>query len=369
MAYLQKIKSEQFKVKSERFKEIDALRGLAVLLMVFSHALRWVYAGDPVGIIGLFGNHTPGDIATPMFYLAAGLSLYFSLQSRLIRNVDPLSLRREYSIRMGKLFLIGVLMSLTWGVLQAQAVTLFMLMWFVLSEVRKYNLNILRSFFPGIMALALSLHLLLSQGPLSHFFEELFAGQFPLFAILFINAVGFYFAPYLRSRFFSLGCLVLGAGLVATALLLSESGPSIARYGASITFLFLGIGLSVFLLGIFRLGFFQKSSLFYCFTLIGQDALFLFVFHYLAFFLPLYFLGLLGNMATAGALMFAGVVVTGVIITAVLRRNSILSVYTLFDMIFLTIWQNLLSPLIQRPRTLNHGNISYPEEAGARLDK
>lgn len=356
-------------VRSERFKEIDALRGLAVLIMVFSHALRWVYAGDPVDIIGLFGDHTPGDIATPMFYLAAGLSLYYSLQSRLIRNVDPASLRKEYSIRMGKLFLIGVAMSFTWGVLQAQAISLFLLMWLILSAVRIYNFNQLRSFFPGILILVLTLHLLLSECSLSLFWEELLAGKFPLFAIMFINAAGFYYAPYLRSYSFSTGCTVLGAGLITAALLLAENGTAIERYGASITFLLIGVGLSVFLLGIFRSSLFQKTFSFRCFTLIGKDALFLFVFHYAVFFLPLYLLGLLGKMASTGALMFSAAVVAGVIITAILRRNSKTTVYNLFDMIFISIWLNVLSPLLRRPDPLARNQISYNEEAGARLDR
>ena len=258
-------------------------------------------------------------------------------------------------------------MSLSWGVLQAQAVSLFILVWFVLSAVRKHDLNFLRSLFPSIMLLALLLHLLLSQSQLSLFWGKILAGQFPLFAILLVNAVGFYFAPYLRSRFFSWGCLGLGIGLVVIALLLNENGISIVRYGASIPFLLLGMGLSFFT-GIFNFGFFQKSLLFRYFTLIGQDALFIFVFHYVIFFLPFYFMGLLGNMTSAGALMFAGIVVTGAITAAILRRNSSLSVYNIFDTIFLASWHNLLLPIGKWMHTLSQ-NLTYPGEAGARLDK
>ncbi|HHT47251.1 MAG TPA: DUF1624 domain-containing protein [Firmicutes bacterium] len=357
------------KVRSKRFKEIDALRGLAVLIMVFSHALRWVYAGNPVDIIGLFGDHTPGDIATPMFYLAAGLSLYYSMQSRFIRNADPTSIWKDYSVRMGKLFLIGVAMSFTWGVLQAQAISLFLLMWLILSAARICNFNRLRSFFPGILVLVLTLHLLLSECSLPFFWEKLLAGKFPLFAIMFINAAGFYYAPYLRSHSFSTDCTVLGAGSIAAALLLAENGTAIERYGASITFLLLGVGLSVFLLGIFHSRLFQKTFFFRCFTLVGKDALFLFVFHYAAFFLPLYFLGLQEKMSPAGALIFSIAVVVAVIITAVLRRNSNITVYNLLDMIFISIWSTVLSPMLRSSDSLTRRQIACPEEAGARLDR
>ena len=75
MEYLSNTEDKQIQVKNKRFKEIDALRGLAVLLMVFNTVCAGSMS-NPVKILGIFG-HTPGDIATPMFYLAAGLALYF----------------------------------------------------------------------------------------------------------------------------------------------------------------------------------------------------------------------------------------------------------------------------------------------------
>ncbi|MBS4022686.1 MAG: hypothetical protein KGZ79_09755 [Dethiobacter sp.] len=57
--------------KSSRFQEIDALRGAAVLLMVFNHGLEWMYSGTAHDVIRIFGSLSLGDIATPMFYGAS----------------------------------------------------------------------------------------------------------------------------------------------------------------------------------------------------------------------------------------------------------------------------------------------------------
>jgi hypothetical protein len=47
---------------SGRFKGVDALRGTAVLLMVFSHGLHWAYPGTAHDIILLFGSLSPGKV-------------------------------------------------------------------------------------------------------------------------------------------------------------------------------------------------------------------------------------------------------------------------------------------------------------------
>ncbi|MEW5921475.1 MAG: heparan-alpha-glucosaminide N-acetyltransferase domain-containing protein [Bacillota bacterium] len=327
--------------------EVDALRGLAVLLMVFSHALRWAYGGDPAALIRLCGNITPGDLATPAFYLAAGLSLHFSLQRGLQKNPDPLDLRKRFTARLGKLFFIGVCMSLTWGVLQAQAITLLVLVWLTLSVPRLQDFQALRSLFPGIITLLICVHLLLSGLPLSPFWDRLLADQFPLFAILAINATGFYLASYLNLRTFTVAMIGLGLGLSAAALLLGEWGVAIQRNGASFSFLILGIGLSMLLLGIFRFGFMQRTIIFCCLMQMGRDALFLFVFHYAAFFLPLYLLGFTGKLSAPGALIFAGIMVLTVTLVARLRRGSSFMIYDLVDLIFLTMQSYLFLPLLQ----------------------
>lgn len=335
-------------VKSTRWDEIDALRGLAVLTMVFSHALCWSYAGSTLGIYGLFGNLTPGDLATLLFYLAAGMSMYFSLQSRVQRFLDPESLRREYTIRLGKLFLIGVFMSLGWGVLQAQAITLFILIHLVLFLSERCSFRSVRSFLPMIIAALLGGHFFLAGCSLPSYWEGVLAGQFPLLAVLSINALGFYLAPCFHMRFFSARVMHTGLGLIGAALFLREKGIPMVRHGATITFLLLGIGIGFLLLGIFHFSRVKKTFFFRYLVQIGKDALFLFVFHYVVFFLPLYFSGFMEKMSAASALIFSSVAALTVIITAKLRQGSNFTVYDLFDSILENIQFLLLRLLGQK---------------------
>jgi uncharacterized membrane protein len=349
------------KSSTKRWCEIDALRGLAVLLMVFSHALRWVYAGDPLNIMNIFGGLTPGDLATPMFYMAAGFSLYFSLHSQLQRSPDPLSVQKRYTRQLSKLFFIGVAMSLTWGVLQAQAITLLILVCFTIIMARLQLFHAMRILFPAIIVTALTAHLLITKIALPPLWEEILAGQFPLFAILAINASGFYLATYLQTTAFFPVITFMGVGLIGTILLLGERGAFIERYGASPSFLLLGIGLNCILLGIFHFQILQQTRFFKYLTLIGNDALFLFIFHYAAFFIPLHFAGFLGTMAVASALTFSVCVVTAVIITAKLRKNSTVMVYDLLDMCFVSAGVYLLRPYAYVQRFLTDRETPYPE--------
>ncbi|NLC52192.1 MAG: DUF1624 domain-containing protein, partial [Firmicutes bacterium] len=110
---------------NERVVGIDAARGLAILLMVFSHGLHWVYTGTSHDLILLFGTLSVGDLAAPIFFTVAGLSLYLSVTSKLRKGVEPLTLVNRYRHRFAQIFFVGVCLSLYWGVLQAQAIALF----------------------------------------------------------------------------------------------------------------------------------------------------------------------------------------------------------------------------------------------------
>ncbi len=332
---------------NSRQGEIDALRGLAVLLMVFSHGLRWVYIGNPATLLPLGGLLTPGDLATPMFYLAAGLSLYLSMQGGLRKNLDLLLLRQRFTARLGKLFFIGVCMSLVWGVLQAQAVTLLILVWLLLSLPPLQSRRALRLFLPGLIVLALGLHLLCRELCLPLFWHRLLADQFPLFAIFALNATGFYLATYLRHRHTTFIFTAIGIFLGLTAVLPGLWQTALQRQGAPLPFLLLGTGSSIFLLGIFRLSPVQKTKIFRCLQQVGSDALFIFVFHYAAFFLPLYLLGFTGKLSAAAALAFALMLSAAVILTAWWRRHSTFTIYDLVDLIFLALQTELLQPLVR----------------------
>jgi uncharacterized membrane protein len=334
--------------KQKRFREIDALRGLAVLLMVFNHGLSWAYPGTAYNIVTLFGTLALGDIATPMFYLAAGISLYFSLQSRLRKDNDPLYIRSQYTTRLGKLFIIGIFMSLGWGVLQAQAITLLAIAWLILSFMPANPMETLRSYLPAIIFGALVVHFLLTSSSMPHFLHNVIAGQFPIFAILAINAIGFYLAPRLHLRTFSLRYIGLGIVLMVSALLYGEFISPMIRHGASFSFLMFGIGLSAMVLGIFHLNVIQTFSVFKYLALVGKDSLFLYIFHYVAFFVPFFFSGFMLQLSAPVAVIFSTVMTSLIILTAHLRRNSRVTVYYLFDTLTSTAWAYVSRPVVLR---------------------
>ncbi len=357
-------------VKKGRFEAVDALRGMAVLLMVFNHGLEWTYAGGGAHkIITVFGSLTLGDIATPMFYLAAGLSLHFSLQSNLRKSGDPAALRRKYATRLGKLFIIGIAISLSWGVLQAQAASLFVLACLTLSMAGGKNTKLTRYILPGIIALTLTAHLLITRYSLPALWENIFAGQFPFFAILTINVTGFFLAPLLRSKTFSLKSAGLGVLLIGTALYLGNNLFDLRRYGASISFLLLGIGLSILLLGIFHFNLLQRLAVFRHLALVGKDSLFLYLFHFAIFLVPIYFSGLMENMSMSQALIFTTSMTASVIITARLRQRSKLTIYSLFDAVLLAFWVYLLAPLTQTLQLLLPRPTPYINKAGLWTDR
>jgi hypothetical protein len=344
-----------------RFDEIDALRGAAVLFMVFNHGINWMYTGTSYDIFRLFGSLSLGDIATPMFYLAAGFSLYFSLLNRLRKDPDPAAVRSRYTVRLCKLMFIGVLVSMSWGVLQAQAITLLALTWLTLTVSCRKKFDEARSFLPGFITIAVVIHFLFLNLTLPPLIELVVAGQFPLFAILAINSTGFYLAPHLTLKSFPLRNISLGVCLIITALVVGEKVSPLVRSGAPISFLLLGIGMSLLMLGVFHFRFAQKTFIFRWLAMTGKDALFLYVFHYAGFFVPLYFTGIMGTMTANGAIMFAVALVIAMTVTARLRRESTVSVFDLVDMVFSAVSTWLLPPSVQRPNLPVRRRLPYAE--------
>ncbi|NLJ34377.1 MAG: DUF1624 domain-containing protein [Firmicutes bacterium] len=316
--------------RGKRILEIDALRGIAVLLMVFSHGLHWSYTGTAHDIVSFFSHLSPGDLAAPLFFFTAGLSLYYSLTTLLGRRYTLTDLQKRYTKRLAKNFIVGVALSLTWGVLQAQAITIFILLTSILFLLQHFSFRQMRIYILALIALALGLHLFPFPNKCS-----ILSGQFPIFAILVFNGAGFYFAPNLCRPKAHYRSLVPGLVFIASALCLGKAGFSLARPDAPLAFIILGIGLSLLLLGLLNFGVLKNTQIYSFICGVGRDALFLFVFHYLAFYLPLYLLGFGNKMGIHGALGFASIMVIAIIITAKMREHSTFSIYQLIDALFL----------------------------------
>ncbi|WP_342676056.1 heparan-alpha-glucosaminide N-acetyltransferase [Methanofollis sp. UBA420] len=100
---------------SRRFREIDLLRGIAIVMMIIYHLLfdLWFFGIAAVDVLGGFWRYFAFATAT-LFIALVGLSLPISYERRR-QKMTGLSLWFEYGRRGGKVFLFGMLATLaTW---------------------------------------------------------------------------------------------------------------------------------------------------------------------------------------------------------------------------------------------------------------
>ena len=218
------------------------------------------------------------------FYLAAGLSMYFPCKA-VCNGFESRKPAEGIYNPPRKLFLIGVFMSLGWGVLQAQAITLFILIHLVLFLSERYSFRSVRSFLPMIIAALLAGHFFLAGCSLPSYWEGVLAGQFPLLAVLSVNALGFYLAPCFHMRFFCQGDayrVVANRWLCFLEKKDSHGAPRCNNFFSAA-----GNRHKLSLLGIFHFPG-LKEHFFRYLVQIGKDALFL-LSSTMSFFLPLIF--------------------------------------------------------------------------------
>jgi uncharacterized membrane protein len=100
---------------SRRFREIDLMRGIAIVMMVVYHLLfdLWFFGIAAVDVLDGFWRYFALSTAT-LFIALAGLSLPISYERRR-EKMTGLSLWFEYARRGGKIFLFGMLATVaTW---------------------------------------------------------------------------------------------------------------------------------------------------------------------------------------------------------------------------------------------------------------
>lgn len=326
--------AEAVQIKPDRLIGIDVARGLAIVLMVFSHGLHWLYTGTSHDLIKLYGSLSLGDAATAVFFTVAGLSLYTSITAQLKKGAGPESLLHRYRKRFGQLYFIGFCISLFWSVLQAQALVLFCLASLYLCFLPRWGSGRSRLIILGAVIASLSVHQLavsvLDYSPFLIFLR----GQFPFFAVLGMGGAGFLSSVLLDFRRRNLILIFSGGALIAAAHWLYSQGYPLHRFDVSPPFMVFGFGLTLFCVGLFNYAEVQKLFIFRWLACVGKDALFLFVFHYAAFFLPLHLLGLDSRLGPLPALVVSGFFVAAVVYTAHRRRQSSFTMYQLADAIF-----------------------------------
>lgn len=339
------------KSDAQRIRAIDAVRGGAVISMVFSHGLRWLSPGRSQDIYSFFGSNSIGDLATPLFMVVAGLALGLASFRRLRSLEATLA-------SLAKLFAIGMCLTLGWGVLQAQAValaSLFALFWWAHRRWQAKNAYWALAVF---IAIALVAHMLLRAFALGD--EELpwnhmMLGGFPVFAVIVLAGVGFLCSSLFRredwaKRTLPLGLVLLGfagaghligsmdgmGGRELTGYLLIIGG-GVERAGMSGPFLAFGIGLTLTLISLVeplfsKVGWNQwiKGGL-HLVERLGKRALFVFIFHYVAFAMPLHVTGLEGIFPARWAIV-GSVMMTFLVVVATERFGmSSRTIYAVVD--------------------------------------
>ncbi len=325
--------------KPDRLTGIDASRGLAVLLMVFSHGLHWLYTGTAHDLFKLFGSLSLGDIATPVFFTLAGLSLYLSASAQLRKGSRPSELFARYRKRFGQLFFIGVCLTLSWGVLQVQALVLIAVISVFVFCLSRYGAERSRLiiFFAALICLAVHQLVVVSFDYAPYL--VLIRGQFPYFAVVGMAGIGFFSSVLLKYRFRNLYFVFSGVLLIAVSQLLHHLGVVLYRFDASVSFIILGLGISFVCIGFLNSIFVRDFIITRYLAYVGRDALFLFVFHYAALFLPVYLLGFYNKLGPLPALLTSSSFIIIIMITAKRRLQSSFSVYQLTDLIFNTAYQ------------------------------
>ena len=321
--------------KRERIVPIDAIRGIAIIMMVFSHGLHWFYTGRSHDIISLFAVNSIGDMATPFFYTISGAALYLSIVSRLKPQADSGTLIAIYAKKFSQLFFIGAALSKTWGVLQAQAVSLFLVTAGFLLAGKSFSLPKTVGFiFAGGLIIMAGHYAVVGLLP-GCFFTVFLRGSFPLLAVTGLNALGFYLGHRLKNKGLGFWTAKWGLPLLSAGLLINRYLQPIRRIDMSLSFVLSGIGAVLLLLYVLNLPGLKGSLPVTALVNVGRQALFIFTAHYIVFFVPLYVFGLLGIFDRTMSLLLSGLLTFGIIrMAAWQRNNSNFTVYGIMDSIY-----------------------------------
>jgi uncharacterized membrane protein len=346
---MMKICEQTFSETGKRIASIDTIRGLAILMMVFSHALNWFFTGSSHEIITFFHLNAVGDMATPFFYTISGLSLFFSVSSLSKSEPQQYKLFNFYLRRFIQLYLVGVILTKTFGVLQAQAIALLTVaaVFLLTGTYFSSRIGVGAVFFSGLLFFLLHF-MIVSWMPPDHFLADYFLGKFPVLAILGMNAAGFYLGYSLQTRGLGPSFAVWGTALTAVSLLLHGNLQAIERIDMSISFILFGIGIVMVMIYVLNLPPVQKNRLLLPIIQVGKDALFLFVAHYLLFFVPLYLFGLINSFNETTAVLLSGLITLAMVkISYWHQKNSYkFSVYGIMEFIF-TVAANSFSLLLR----------------------
>lgn len=299
---------------SRRIDSVDAVRGLAILLMVFSHGLNWFHVDGSHAVLSL-GALSLGDAATPLFFVIAGVSLALSLTARRRTGAPVGQIRGRYGHRFRQLFVLGIPISFAWGVLQSQAVTLGLLVLLSLYVFERQPSLRPAPWAFAAAGVAAGLHAVTSRLDLaSPILRLLLQGQFPLFAIMALVASGFGAGSLLRGgmpwrrRFFTTGAAFAGLALLLSrgpgfdeAGVAASGGGLLVRAHMPLPYVFLGLAATLLLTATFDLPSLRGRGPVHLLGRIGRHGLFLYLAHYGLILLQVALFGWWHTLDTAAA--------------------------------------------------------------------
>lgn len=334
---------------SGRIVGVDAVRGLAIVLMVFSHGLNWFHVDGSHTVFSI-GRMSLGDVAAPLFFVIAGVSLSLSFDARRRSGISNNRLLAQYRNRFRQLFVLGIPISFAWGVLQAQAITLGLFVMLVLHVFERegpVHTDTTASagrrrwgeVWPAIFALiALIGHALVVGSELrSPVLGLLFHGQFPMLAIMSFVAFGFAWGRRLHDRRWSRSFYAVGAVFAGTSWIVARAtGPDgvlepLARTDMPVPYVLAGVAVSLLLLAVLQSRLLRNAGTVQLLGTIGRHGLFLYLAHYGLILAQVIVFGWWHSLDTGAAVAASLLLVVMTIVIGVGYRVDARSIYSLMD--------------------------------------
>lgn len=291
----------------KRLAEIDIVRGIAIILMVLHHNITWLYTGSVRDLYAIFNRISFGDIAAPLFFLVAGISLFFSSHKLTVEN------RLNYINKVFKknlnLYLIGTVLciivfgpgsSYYWGVLQGVAVANLLLFLCLSIDPRS----------PWILIpVGLAVHFGLQNWAtgLPRYLELILMQNFSVPIMIFYQSLGYIIGKTIKEKGNgSRNPLLLypGGALLIMSVPIHYLSTPISRYPLTFSYFAFCTGILITLLALFSNNKLQRLIPVRVMQNLGQAALFAFVFHYAYYYLAQK-IGCAGRFSPTPALLIA----------------------------------------------------------------
>lgn len=247
-----------------RLESIDILRGLAVLLMLYYHFVRWLMRGSERTSVLAIGNIPLTDLAPIIFFMVTGLTLFISVSRRRAKGVPRREITRHIVKRYLLLMVGGLLLDLVvWG-------PAHLAFWDVLEAIGLTNIlaYLIIAYWtestPVLLAIGglgyLSVFVLegILPGWTPGIFKNMLVGTFPIGPYLMYVLVGIVIGQALvrsaasgRERTFAGIAFGISAGALLLGLALQKMGFTLERYPPVASFVLFTLGGTISLFALF----------------------------------------------------------------------------------------------------------------------